>query len=233
MEKNIAPAAFPEGIPLRKFVMVIDLAKCGNARKCVEKCQKAHNLPPNQEFMKVYLMQESEESAPYWMPKPCFHCDEPLCITKCPVEATYKRPDGIVYIDQESCIGCKSCMTGCPYSSRQLNGPDNSRQQVQQTDSSLGFSGEESFVGKCDFCADIIYSGTLPLCVSACPTGTIYFGDEMEDTLSNGNETVSFSGLIASRLGYGYLEELRTTPRVYYLPTVNPQIVFDHHQKKE
>ena len=55
-----------EGIPGRKFVMVIDLARCKNARKCVEECQKGHHLPKGEEFMKVYLMQDSEKSAPYW-----------------------------------------------------------------------------------------------------------------------------------------------------------------------
>ena len=58
-----------EGIPGRKFVMVIDLAKCKNARKCVEECQKGHNLPKDQEFMKVYLMQDSEKKCPILVPK--------------------------------------------------------------------------------------------------------------------------------------------------------------------
>ena len=107
-----------KGIPGRKFVMVIDLAKCKNARKCVEACQKGHHLPSSQEFMKVYLLQDSEKSAPYWFPKPCFHCDNPLCVSVCPVGATYKRSDGIVLIDTGRCIGCKFCMTGCPYSTR-------------------------------------------------------------------------------------------------------------------
>ena len=49
------------GIPGKKFVMVIDLGKCKNARKCVEGCQKAHHLPKSQEFMKVYLLQDSEK----------------------------------------------------------------------------------------------------------------------------------------------------------------------------
>ena len=83
-----------KGIPGRKFVMVIDLAKCYNARKCVEACQEGHHLPKDHEYMKVYLMQDSEKSAPYWFPKPCFQCDNPLCVSVCPVGATYKRTDG-------------------------------------------------------------------------------------------------------------------------------------------
>ncbi len=88
-----------EGIPGRKFTMVIDLAKCKNARKCVEECQDFHHLPPEQEWIKVHLLQNSERTAPYWLPKPCFHCDNPPCVSLCPVGATFKRRDGIVLVD--------------------------------------------------------------------------------------------------------------------------------------
>jgi molybdopterin-containing oxidoreductase family iron-sulfur binding subunit len=204
--------------------MVIDLAKCRNARKCVEECQKAHHLPPNQEFMKVYLMQESEEATPYWMPKPCFHCGQPRCVNLCPSGATFKRPDGIVVIDSELCTGCKTCVTDCPYSARQFNpGNDTEPKANQNISTKTNETDKEAKISKCDFCADMIIQGKLPRCVTACPTGTIYFGDQFKDSVTNGNETVSFSELIASRSGYCYLEELGTKPSVYYLPAVNPQ----------
>ena len=67
-EADCCAPATPEearnGIPNRKFVMVIDLSRCRNARKCVEKCQEAHHLLPGQEYMRIYLMQRSEKSAP-------------------------------------------------------------------------------------------------------------------------------------------------------------------------
>ena len=106
-EAHITPAESRKGIPDRKFVMVIDLAKCKNARKCVESCQKAHKLDYHEEFMKVQLIQDNEEGSPYWFPKPCFHCDEPPCVTVCPTGATFKREDNIVLVDTETCIGCK------------------------------------------------------------------------------------------------------------------------------
>ncbi len=224
MEKIRTSIPLGEEVPLQKFVMVIDLAKCRNARKCVEECQKAHHLPPNQEFMKVYLMQESEEATPYWMPKPCFHCGQPMCVTLCPTGATFKRTDGIVVIDRELCIGCKTCMNGCPYSARQFNPGDDAELMADLKISlKTSVSGKEASTSKCDFCADMIQLGKLPHCVTACPTGTIYFGDQYEDTVTNGIETVSFAELIASRSGYCYLEELGTKPSVYYLPTINPQ----------
>jgi molybdopterin-containing oxidoreductase family iron-sulfur binding subunit len=54
--------------------------------------------------------------------------------------------------------------------------------------------------------------------VTACPNGVFYFGDENEDIVSNGSETVRFSQLIEDRAAYRYMEELGTKPRVYYLP---------------
>ena len=218
-----------KGIPGRKFVMVIDLAKCKNARKCVEACQKGHFLPKGQEFMKVYLLQDSEQTAPYWFPKPCFHCDNPLCVSVCPVGATYKRTDGIVLIDKERCIGCKFCMTGCPYSSRVFAWKhypeyDEDKQPYSPEASS---PGKEGTVSKCDFCPDLIRVGKLPYCVTACPMGVIYFGDIDENTVTNGVDTFMFNELVYDRAGYRYLETLGTRPCVYYLPPVERQFPVD------
>jgi molybdopterin-containing oxidoreductase family iron-sulfur binding subunit len=213
-----------EGIPGRKFVMVIDLARCKNARKCVEDCQKGHNLPKGEEFMKVYLMQDSEKTAPYWFPKPCYHCDNPQCVSVCPVGATYKRSDGIVLIDNERCIGCKFCMTGCPYSTRVFAWkPDESYEIDQPYSPEKSVPGVEGTVSKCDFCPDLAREGKLPYCASACPMGVIYFGDIDEDVVTNGTETYKFSELIRDRSGYRYLDNLGTRPNVYYLPPVDRQ----------
>ena len=210
-----------EGIPGRKFVMVFDLAKCNNERKCVTSCQKAHNLAPDEEWMKVYLLKDSEKTAPYWFPKPCFHCDNPICVSVCPVGATFKRSDGIVLIDNERCIGCKFCMTGCPYSSRTFNWEApiaQSDHKAKNKDYSPETSNPRQIgtVGKCDFCPDMVREGELPHCVTACPMGTIYYGDINEDAVSNGSEVVRFSDLIAQRDGYRYAEELGTN-QVYII----------------
>lgn len=226
----ISPSASREGIPHRKFVMVIDLAKCKNARACVEKCQSGHHLPSHQEFMRVYLMQDSKETAPYWFPKPCFHCDKPLCVSVCPVGATFKRSDGIVLVDNERCIGCKFCMTGCPYSARVFNWEhysefEKGKDQPYSPETSV--PGVEGTVSKCDFCPDLAREGKLPYCVSACPMGVIYYGDILEDIVTNGDETIRFSELIKNRAGYRHLEDLGTQPNVYYLPPVNRQFPID------
>jgi len=228
----MTPTASPnvrQGIPGKSFVMVIDLAKCKNARKCVSKCQKMHGLSTEDEWMKVFLMQDSNDTAPYWFPKPCFHCNQPPCVKVCPVGATYKRTDGIVLVDNERCIGCKFCMTACPYSSRVFQWKE---AELSEEMAERDYSPESSVpskvgtVGKCDFCPDMARKGILPDCVSGCPNGVIYFGDKNEDIVTNGNESFRFSKLIHDRAGYHYMAELGTEPNVYYLPPVNR--IFDY-----
>jgi Fe-S-cluster-containing dehydrogenase component len=209
------------GIPGRKFVMVIDLAKCKNARKCISACQKMHHLPEDKEWLEIKLMKDSEIAAPYWFPKTCFHCDNPPCVKVCPVDATYKRTDGLVLIDNERCIGCKFCMAACPYSTRVFNW---SEPEIDKEVAALDYSPETSVpskmgtVEKCDFCPDMIREGKLPDCVTACPNGVFYFGDEVEDVVTNGEETVLLSQILKDRSGYRFAEDLGTQPRVYYLP---------------
>lgn len=209
------------GIPGKKFVMVIDLAKCKNARKCISACQKMHHLPEDKEWLSVKLMKDSEKASPYWLPKTCFHCDNPPCVKVCPVDATFKRSDGLVLIDNERCIGCKFCMAACPYSTRVFNWDE---PEVSPELAALNYSPETSVpskigtVEKCDFCPDMVREGKLPDCVTACPNGVFYFGDEVEDVVTNGDETIRFSQIIAERGGYRYAEDLGTKPRVYYLP---------------
>lgn len=210
-----------EGVPGKKFVMVIDLARCTNARKCVSACQKMHHLPPDREWLTVKLMKDSEDGAPYWFPKTCFHCDNPPCVKVCPVDATFKRQDGLVLIDNTRCIGCKFCMTACPYSTRVFNWGERgvpADMKTHRANAETSIPGQVGTVEKCDFCPDMARMGKLPDCVTACPNGAFYFGDQNEDIVTNGSETVRFSELIAERAGYRYGEELGTEPRVYYLP---------------
>lgn len=212
-----------KGIPGRKFVMVIDLAKCKNARKCVDACQEGHMLPSDHEWIKIQLLQDSEMTSKYWFPKPCYHCDSPLCVSVCPVGATYKRDDGIVLVDNKRCIGCKFCMTACPYSARVFNwkDPEADLPADHVYDPELNVPPVEGTVGKCVFCADKLRVNELPRCVKACPMGVIYFGDVNEDAVTNGVETLRFSSLMVDKHGYRHMEELGTMPSVFYLPPVD------------
>ena len=215
-----------QGIAGKRFVMVVDLSRCKNARKCVSACQKWHYRPEETEWLTVKLMKDSDKAAPYWFPKQCFHCDNPPCVKVCPVDATFKRDDGLVLIDNERCIGCKFCMAACPYSTRVFNWEEPEMPidiKNLQYSPETGVPAKLGTVEKCDFCPDRSREGLLPPCVEACPNGVFYFGDENEDTVSNGDETVSFSQLIKDRAAYRFMEDLGTKPRVYYLPPKDRQ----------
>jgi Fe-S-cluster-containing dehydrogenase component len=221
-----------QGIPGKKYVMVIDLSRCKDAMKCQHACQKHHLLPSKDKYLKVYKMQDSPEASPYWMPKPCLHCDKPPCVKVCPVDATFKRSDGLVLIDNERCIGCRFCMAACPYSTRTFNWdepiqPENYMDLKYSPESST--PRKKGTVEKCDFCPDMLKQGKLPHCVSACPNGVYYFGDANEDTVCNGDETVRFRQLLKDKAGYRYLESLGTEPSVYYLPAVNRLFPFEEN----
>ena len=176
-------------------------------------------------------MQDNPTASPYWQPTMCFHCDEPPCVKVCPVDATFKRDDGLVLIDNERCIGCRFCMAACPYSQRVFNwGEPEDAMAPESSCVSPEKSGVNTTMGtveKCDFCPDMVRAGKLPHCVTACPNGVFYYGDENEDAVTNGEDTVRLSKLLADRAGYRAMEDLGTKPRLYYLPPVNRLFPFE------
>ncbi len=227
-----------EGIPGRRWVMVIDLSRCRNARKCVNACQSAHHLRPYEYHINTLVMQESQNTPAYFMPKPCQHCDNPPCVSVCPVDATFKRQDGIVLIDNERCIGCRFCMAACPYSARMFHWRDpltieEDKEKIYNVE--LNVPQKKGTISKCLFSADRLRENTLPYCVSACPNGVFYFGDENENAVTNGTtkETVNFRELIEKNGGYRLMAELGTKPRVYYLPPKNRLFKFEKGQETE
>lgn len=209
----------------RKWVMVIDLAKCDGCRDCTKACTKMHFVPPVQEWIKVFEVTDNRAAGSYYLPRPCMHCDNPPCVRACPVGATYKRTDGIVMMDQDRCIGCRNCIAQCPYSARSFNWgePPHTPEEM-----SVAYSVEHNYphrrgvVEKCILCPEMLRMGMLPGCAKACTMGTIYFGDELEDAVTNSKgETIQFSTLGAKNSAFRLMEELGTEPRVYYLPPVN------------
>ncbi|KKK63618.1 hypothetical protein LCGC14_2992480, partial [marine sediment metagenome] len=112
--------AMEKPIDQRKWSMVIDLQKCIGCSACTIACKAENLLPPGV----VYRPVIEEEIGEYpnvsrrWLPRPCMQCDNPPCVPVCPVNATWKREDGIVVIDYNACIGCRYCLTACPYGAR-------------------------------------------------------------------------------------------------------------------
>jgi len=194
--------------------MVIDLKRCVGCYGCQIICKAEHFTPPGIFWARVL----KEEFGDYparriSLPLLCMHCREPECLRVCPTGATQQRPDGIVVIDKNQCIGCRYCMVACPYNARYFYAGPRSYYPAGFTPyEELGYQNHvPGTVQKCDFCVERLERGLEPACVANCMCKARYFGD-LEDPESQ------VSRLIRERRGFQLNPELGTDPSVYYLP---------------
>lgn len=220
----------------RRWVMVIDLRKCVGCHACTVSCIAENKLPPGV----VYRPVIEEEFGTYpnvgrrFVPRPCMQCENPPCVPVCPVGATYTNEEGIVEMNYERCIGCRYCITACPYSARtadfgltytqgDTNAPFLVGSQVaddyeraanfeygKSYPRNEGFNSPMGNARKCHFCQHRILEGSLPACVTTCIGRATLFGDA-NDPDSLVAELIVRPNVVRLR------EELGTAPRVYYL----------------
>lgn len=135
----------------------------------------------------------------YFVPRLCMQCENPPCVSVCPVSATYRTDDGVVLVDQERCIGCGYCVVACPYGARYI--------VPSGGESPMGIAG---VVDKCTFCYHRTTRGMLPACVEVCPVEARRFGD-LNDPESPVNVALRTERTQVMK------PELGTKPRVYYV----------------
>ena len=158
----------------RDWVMVFDLRLCDGCLRCSEACVKDHYLHKDQPWIKVFETVDDAGTETQW-PKPCMQCENAPCVRVCPVHATYKVDDGVTLVDSGKCIGCRMCMSACPYNARTFNWDD-----PPQAPAGLFYTPEypvpqiKGTVGKCEFCVHNLRVGKLPECVKACVMEVIY-----------------------------------------------------------
>jgi molybdopterin-containing oxidoreductase family iron-sulfur binding subunit len=197
--------------------MVIDIGKCPpDCHACLDACRKENNVAlygdPKWDIhwiRKVTIRKKDDPGgAETAVPLLCNHCEHPPCAQVCPVQATYKRHDGIVIIDHHRCIGCRYCLIACPYNARFFNyreNPDWPNKEYPKRSHGVAES--------CNFCAHLLDKDMLPACVQACQrtqAGALMIGD-LND------EDSAVSRLIATHSVKRIREELGTEPKVYYI----------------
>jgi Fe-S-cluster-containing dehydrogenase component len=216
-----------------RYGMVVDTRRCVGCRACVVACKTENKTPPGVYYNVVVEQPNAEaDDKPLFLTKPCFHCENPPCINVCPVSATFKREqDGIVVIDYDRCIGCRYCITACPYGARFFDFGDKygfaadgqawadvpspeygQYRQHQEGKSPVGN------VRKCTFCLHLQdengeydkAAGRWPACAKTCTGGAIHFGD-FNDSSSEVSRLIRANNVIRLK------EELGTEPNVYYL----------------
>jgi formate dehydrogenase iron-sulfur subunit len=169
---------------------LIDTSKCIGCKACQVACSEWNDLrdeigtttgvydnPRDLSAESWTLMRFAEHENPAgnleWLIRKdgCMHCAEPGCLAACPSPgAIVKYANGIVDFNQDHCIGCGYCITGCPFDIPRISQKDHKAY-------------------KCTLCSDRVAVGLEPACVKTCPTGAIVFGSK-EDMLEHADGRV-------------------------------------------
>ncbi|MFC1827523.1 4Fe-4S dicluster domain-containing protein [Thermodesulfobacteriota bacterium] len=147
------------------YAMLIYNDRCIDCERCVEACNHTNNVPSYGYRITILNRKKTGVAASKFirefLPVLCNQCNRPPCVRVCPTKATFKdKKNGIVMMKESLCVGCKACMTACPYNARYYN-------------------RDRESVDKCDFCySRRLQNGELnTACVEACPADVLYFGD--------------------------------------------------------
>ncbi len=206
------------------WVMVIDLSKCIGCDYCVYTCQATNDTRDDMRW-NIRVTDVTATGQVFHITRPCLHCLHAPCVYVCPVGATYSRPDGLVVMDYDKCIGCRYCQTACPYGVRQFNFDERTdvNAQVPEWNEPEVARRPRGVVEKCTFCIHRIDPGlaqglmpgedpdATPACINVCPVEARFFGN-----LNNPNSRVA--QIINSQPTLRLREDLGTEPNVYYIP---------------
>ena len=145
---------------MSKYYLIQDTKKCIGCHACEIQCKTNKSLPPGPRLCQIVevgpqLIDNIPRASYIFMP--CFHCQNPWCVAACPTGAmTRREKDGIVYVDHNLCVGCKTCISACPWGAPQ-------------------WDPEKGKVVKCDYCMDRLDAGLKPACVTVCTTHCLKF----------------------------------------------------------
>ncbi len=176
-----------------QYGFVIDHTRCIGCHACTTACKSENDVPVGafRTWVKYTEVGTFPSVRRHFGVLRCNHCTSAPCVTICPVTALDKRPDGIVDLDRDVCIGCKACMQACPYDALYIN-------------------EDKGCAEKCHFCAHRIEQNLEPACVVVCPEQAILFGD-LHDPTSKVSQMRDQAGTLARRV------EQKTGPNVHYV----------------
>jgi formate dehydrogenase iron-sulfur subunit len=161
---------------------LIDVSRCIGCKACQAACMEWNDLRDrigvnegfytnpkdlsDQSWTLMRFYEENIEGSLQWLilKDGCLHCTDPGCLRACPAPgAVVQYSNGIVDFQEENCIGCGYCISGCPFNIPRLR-------------------HEDSKVYKCTLCSDRVSVGLEPACIKSCPTQALSFGSK-EDML--------------------------------------------------
>ncbi len=161
------------GNPEEFVGILVDTTRCIGCRACEVACGEEHDLLVPDVLNDGALEKHRNTSDKQWMvvnsyetekgdvfvKKQCMHCYQAACVTACPTEAMNQTMNGPVIWDGNKCIGCRYCMTSCPFDIPKFE-----------------YGEWNPKIQKCTMCFERLEAGQKPACVKACPTDTLMFG---------------------------------------------------------
>ena len=138
--------------------MMIDLERCVRCDDCVTAYANAHDNNPR---FNRHGLTFGTDSGKYMFANACMHCVDPVCMIGCPTGAIHRSEEGVVTINDPTCIGCSTCANSCPY--------DNIRMVPARDGSNKAYvdKGNQPIMKatKCDLCSQ---TSGAPACERAC-----------------------------------------------------------------
>ena len=218
-------------IPGVELAYALDISRCIGCRRCVYACVDENNQSrdPQVQWIRVLEMDKERgidfaDANPYYeadtvpreghfyLPVACQQCRNPACVKTCPTGATWQEPDGITVVDYDWCIGCRCCVSACPYGARHFNWgkPEVPKAELNTETHLLGNRPRpKGVVEKCTFCIQRVRKGLYPACVEVCPVGARKFGD-----LNDAGGEIRY--ILENKRVFVLKAELNTRPRFYY-----------------
>ena len=159
-----------------------------------------------------YEPEEVPEKGHFYLPMQCMQCEKPPCVKVCPVRTTYREPDGVVVIDYNWCIGCRMCISACPYWARRFNWgePNLPAEEMNPVTHYLGNRPRMKGVAeKCTFCLQRTRQGRYTACVEVCPVGARKFGNLLDPESE-------VRKILEKKRVFRLKAELNTYPKFFY-----------------
>jgi formate dehydrogenase iron-sulfur subunit len=152
-----------------KKALLFDTTRCIGCGACYSACKEKNKLAKTSvNFLRDNLSAETftvvNRRNNRYVRRMCMHCNDPTCVSVCPVGALNKSAEGPVSYEASKCMGCRYCVQACPFNVPQYEWDDPITPRVR----------------KCDMCRDRIAAGLATACATVCPTGATKFGNRDE-----------------------------------------------------